>query len=105
MLFFDPSSCYAHNEYELGIMQMFGGFNSAFFREYHQLCPKTEPVAEYKDRVSLYELYSPSILKLEIFSLGGRYHHLNHYSLFGGSYKSGAVSIMTDLLKKYDKRG
>lgn len=23
---FDPSSCYAHSEYELGIMQMFGGF-------------------------------------------------------------------------------
>ena len=53
---FDPSACYAHSEYELGIMQMFGGFNSAFFREYHQLCPKSEPVAEYEDRVSLYEL-------------------------------------------------
>lgn len=22
---FDPSSCYAHNEYELGICKMFGG--------------------------------------------------------------------------------
>ncbi len=60
---FDPSSCYAHNEYELGIMKMFGGFGGAFLREYHQICPKTEPVEEYEDRVALYELY----------------HHLNHY--------------------------
>ncbi len=53
---FDPSACYAHNEYELGIMQMFGGFGGSFMREYHQLCPKTEPVDEYGDRVRLYEL-------------------------------------------------
>ena len=50
---FDPSACYAHSEYELGIMQMFGGFGS--LKEYHQLCPKTEPVDEYEDRVKLYE--------------------------------------------------
>ena len=50
---FDPSACYAHSEYELGIMQMFGGFGS--LKEYHELCPKTEPVDEYKDRVKLYE--------------------------------------------------
>ena len=36
---------------------MFGGFSSSFFREYHAICPKTEPVSEYDDRVSLYELY------------------------------------------------
>ena len=101
---FDPSACYAHNEYELGIMQMFGGFNSAFFREYHQLCPRSEPVAEYEDRVSLYELYALFILWLKTFLSLGRYHHLNHYSLFGGSYKSGAISIMDRLLKKYDGR-
>lgn len=28
---FDPSSYYGHNEAELGIMNMFGGFSSAFF--------------------------------------------------------------------------
>ncbi|MCJ1485094.1 1-phosphatidylinositol-3-phosphate 5-kinase [Schaereria dolodes] len=53
---FDPSACYAHSEYELGIMSMFGGFSSSFFEEYHRLCPKTEPVAEYEDRLRLYEL-------------------------------------------------
>ena len=53
---FDPSSCYAHSEYELGIMRMFGGFSAGFFKEYHRLIPKTHPKAEYDDRLSLYEL-------------------------------------------------
>jgi protein-ribulosamine 3-kinase len=60
---YDPSACYAHSEYELGIMRMFGGFGRSFLSEYHQLCPKAEPVNEYDDRVALYELY----------------HHLNHH--------------------------
>ena len=29
------------------------------------------------------------------------YHHLNHFSLFGGGYRGGAVSIMKTLLTKY----
>ncbi|RDW69120.1 putative fructosamine-3-kinase [Aspergillus mulundensis] len=53
---YDSSACYAHSEYELGIMKMFGGFGSAFFSEYHRIVPKTEPVEEYEDRVRLYEL-------------------------------------------------
>jgi protein-ribulosamine 3-kinase len=60
---YDSSACYAHSEYELGIMKWFGGFGGAFSKEYHDICPKTEPVEEYDDRVELYELY----------------HHLNHY--------------------------
>lgn len=82
---FDPSACYAHSEFELGIMKMFGGFGGSFLSEYHKLCLKTEPVEEYEDRVALYELY----------------HHLNHAALFGGGYRSGAVSIMKRLLKTY----
>ena len=85
---YDSSACYAHNEFELGAMKMFGGFGESFLKEYHQLCPKTEPVEEYEDRVKLYELY----------------HHLNHYAMFGGSYRSGAVSIMNDLIKTYSGR-
>jgi protein-ribulosamine 3-kinase len=82
---FDSSACYAHSEFELGIMKMFGGFNGSFLKEYHELCPKTEPVDEYEDRVKLYELY----------------HHLNHYAMFGGGYKSGAMSIMRALVETY----
>ncbi|KAK5717318.1 hypothetical protein LTR15_009211 [Elasticomyces elasticus] len=79
---FDSSACYAHSEFELGIMKMFGGFGPSFLKEYHEILPKTEPVKEYEDRVKLYELY----------------HQLNHHALFGGGYKSGAVSIMRDLV-------
>jgi fructosamine-3-kinase len=87
---FDPSSCYAHSEYELGIMQMFGGFGGSFMKEYHDLVPKTEPVEEYEDRVRLYECY----------------HHLNHWAIFGGGYRSGAVGILKGLCRKYaDGRG
>ncbi|WEW61773.1 protein kinase [Emydomyces testavorans] len=53
---FDPSACYAHSEFELGIMHLFGGFGRDFYEEYHRLVPKTEPVEEYADRVALYEL-------------------------------------------------
>lgn len=53
---FDAGSCYAHSEYELGIMRMFGGFSAGFFNEYHRLIPKTEPKSEYDDRLCLYEL-------------------------------------------------
>ena len=104
---FDPSACYAHSEYELGIMRMFGGFGE--LGEYHALCPKTEPVGEYGDRVRLYEyvdsLFSvvfhvdpKSVLEfignaltmLLLYILWKRekadtethrlYHHLNHYA-------------------------
>ena len=53
---FDPSVVYAHSEYELGIMKMFGGFGSGFFKEYEKLVPRAEPKEEYEDRVMLYEL-------------------------------------------------
>lgn len=86
---FDSSAVYAHSEFELGIMRMFGGFGAPFLKEYHGLVPKTEPVDEYADRVSLYELY----------------HHLNHYAMFGGGYKSGAVGIMRGLVSKYGDAG
>ncbi|KAK5087787.1 hypothetical protein LTS08_008111 [Lithohypha guttulata] len=82
---FDPSAAYSHHEFDHGIMNMFGGFGTSFWKEYFQHCPKTEPAEEYEDRVRLYEAY----------------HHLNHYSIFGGSYKSGAVNLLKPLLKKY----
>lgn len=82
---FDSSACYAHSEYELGIMRMFGGFGASFLEEYHRLCPKLDPKDEYDDRVNLYELY----------------HYLNHYAMFGGGYSSGAASIMKKLVMKY----
>jgi len=53
---YDPSCVYGHSEYELGIMRMFGGFGSSFWREYESLVPKAKPKEEWEDRISLYEL-------------------------------------------------
>ncbi|GAA5905824.1 hypothetical protein JCM6882_000470 [Rhodosporidiobolus microsporus] len=86
---FDPSSYYGHSEADLGITHMFGGFSPAFYKRYHELVPKTEPVEEYEQRQKLYELY----------------HHLNHTLMFGGSYKSGAVGLMQGLLRWADEKG
>ncbi|KAG4441162.1 hypothetical protein IFR05_003383 [Cadophora sp. M221] len=53
---FDPSACYAHSEFEFGIMGMFGGFGEGFNREYWDVKGMDEPVGEWEDRRSLYEL-------------------------------------------------
>lgn len=83
---FDPSACYAHSEYELGIMRMFGGFDErGFFKEYFQKCPKSQPVDEFEDRMALYETY----------------HYLNHWAIFAGSYRNSAAGRLERLLKKY----
>ncbi|KAK6498539.1 hypothetical protein TWF481_011127 [Arthrobotrys musiformis] len=82
---FDPSGSYAPAEYDHGIMTMFGGFDKNFWKEYETVVPRGEPSDEYEDRVSLYRLY----------------HTLNHFALFGGSYKGSAVGIMRELQRKY----
>lgn len=53
---FDPSAVYGHSEYELGMMRMFGGFGTNFWKEYETLIPKMEPKEEFEDRLALYEL-------------------------------------------------
>ena len=53
---FDPSSCFAHAEYEHGIMRLFGGFPRSFWSKYFESVEKTEPKEEYDDRLDLYEL-------------------------------------------------
>jgi hypothetical protein len=54
-------------------------------KEYYQRCPKTDLVEKFEDRVRLNESY----------------HHLNHYAIFGGCYKSGILIILKALNKKY----
>ncbi|OWT39191.1 fructosamine kinase [Cryptococcus neoformans Bt1] len=52
---FDPASYYGHNEADLGITRMFGGFSYEFYDEYHQVHPRSSPY--YDERQKLYELY------------------------------------------------
>lgn len=84
---FDPASYYGHNEADLGITHMFGGFSYEFYDEYHQVHPRSSPY--YDERQKLYELY----------------HHLNHTYMFGGSYKHGAMGIMRSLIAWAEREG
>jgi fructosamine-3-kinase len=34
-----------------------------------------------------------------------RYHHLNHFAIFGGGYRGSAVRIMDRLIKKFGNDG
>lgn len=78
---FDPACFYGHHEYDLGITDMFGGFNSSFYNAYHSLIPKDPG---FEDRHDLYQLY----------------HYLNHWNQFGSGYRASALSIMNKLIKK-----
>jgi protein-ribulosamine 3-kinase len=75
----DPACCYAEREMEFGIVTMFGGFSQRFYDAYNEVYPLP---FEWKDRNGLYKLY----------------HVLNHYFLFGGSYRSQALAIAKSYL-------
>ena len=79
-MIYDPAPYYGHNEADLGIMRMFGGYSEAFWDAYHQVRPRQPG---YEKRAILYELH----------------HHMNHYNIFGDSYRSGVVSMMKKLLR------
>lgn len=64
---YDPASFYGHSEFEMGIMQMFGGFSSAVYSAYHKIIPEENGS---KSRIQLYELF----------------HHLNHWLIFHHVY-------------------
>ncbi|KII94149.1 hypothetical protein PLICRDRAFT_417247 [Plicaturopsis crispa FD-325 SS-3] len=80
---FDPASYYGHNEADLAIARVFGGFPASFFTVYHQHHPKTEPVEQYEFRAHLYEFF----------------HYLNHTLIFGGAYAGSATNKLDILLK------
>jgi len=76
---FDPASYFGHYEADLSMMGMFGGFTSSFFDAYHRLLPK-EP--GFEERIKIYRLY----------------HYLNHYILFGSSYRNYCLTLLGELL-------
>ena len=77
---FDPAVYYGDRETDLAMTQLFGGFNSSFYRAYQEAWP-LPPGHEL--RVELYNLY----------------HVLNHSILFGGSYARQAQSMIDTLLR------
>ncbi len=75
---FDPAVYYGDRETDIAMTELFGGFSADFYAAYHQNYPLD---GGYKVRKTLYNLY----------------HVLNHLNLFGGSYRTQAESMLTQL--------
>ena len=75
---FDPAVYYGDRESDIAMTQLFGGFGSAFYREYERAWPLAEGSSR---RLELYKLY----------------HVLNHVNLFGAGYLDQALSILRRL--------
>lgn len=75
---YDPASYWGHHEADLSMMGMFGGFSQDFFDAYHEILPKE---AGFSERIQLYRLY----------------HYLNHYLIFGLSYRRACLDLLNIL--------
>ena len=78
---FDPAVYYGDRETDIAMTQLFGGFGSAFYREYERAWPLAAGSAE---RLELYKLY----------------HVLNHLNLFGSGYLDQSLSILRRLVRR-----
>jgi len=74
----DPAVYYGHNEVDLAMSRLFGGFSTSFYDAYNEIIP---PHDNQKELREIYQLY----------------YLLVHLNLFGASYKKAVVHI----LKKY----
>ena len=71
----DPACHYGWAEAELGMTQLFGGFDAEFYAAYAD----SRPLASgWRDRLPVYNLY----------------HLLNHLNLFGGSYLASVRRVL-----------
>jgi fructosamine-3-kinase len=76
---FDPASYYGHREAEIGMMRMFGGFDSNCEAAYAEVWPLEEGSEQ---RISLYRLY----------------HEMNHFILFGYNYYQSCIKTIDSLI-------
>ncbi|HKK11704.1 MAG TPA: fructosamine kinase family protein, partial [Flavobacteriaceae bacterium] len=74
----DPALYYGHNEVDIAMSRLFGGFGSEFYNAYHAIHPTDSKTAS---RIEIYQLY----------------YLLVHLNLFGRSYYGSVHRI----LKKY----
>jgi len=75
----DPAIYYGHREMELAFTRLFGGFDSSFYKSYHEVFP-LEP--GFDERVDIYNLY-PLLV---------------HANLFGASYLSGINRVVKRMI-------
>ncbi len=71
----DPAIYYGHNEIDIAMSKLFGGFGTSFYNAYHEIFPKT---SETSARIDIYQLY----------------YLLVHLNLFGNSYKGSVKRIL-----------
>ncbi len=71
----DPAVYYGHREMELGMSQLFGGFNSRFYEAYHRYYPLEKGWQQRLDYCNLYPL-------------------MVHVNLFGGGYAASVQAIL-----------
>jgi len=71
----DPAVYYGHNEVDLAMSKLFGGFSDAFYGAYHEIIP---PHPNQKVLTEIYQLY----------------YLLVHLNLFGTSYLSPTLRIL-----------
>jgi len=76
---FVPAVYFGDRETDLAMTELFGGFDSGFYRAYNEAWP-LDP--GYQTRKPLYQLY----------------HVLNHFNLFGGAYAGQAGTLIDGLL-------
>lgn len=71
----DPAIYYGHNEVDLAMAKLFGGFSNTFYGAYHEIIP---PHHNQKELIDVYQLY----------------YLLVHLNLFGTSYLGSVVRIL-----------
>lgn len=71
----DPSTYFGHNEIDIAMSKLFGGFGTSFYQSYCSIHPQDDLT---ESRIELYQLY----------------YLLVHLNLFGRSYYSSVKSIL-----------
>lgn len=77
---YDPGAFYAHDEFEFGMIDLFGGLGKQFLEGYRTLIPEEEG---FDCRVKLYKLF----------------HLMNHWAHFCNSYKRSSLQLLSSLTK------
>ncbi len=73
----DPAVYIGHHEVDLAMSRLFGGFDQAFYKAYHEIIPQAEG---YGHRMGLYQLY----------------YLLVHLNLFGKTYYKSVKNLVSD---------
>ena len=76
---FDPAPYYGDREADIAMTYLFGGFDAQFYKGYESIWPLPKG---HEQRRIIYNLY----------------HILNHYVLFGGTYKRQARDMMKEIM-------